>query len=86
MHLAVCTGARGGVYGCTRGRCARAGMCTCRTACVLRGVLRGVLQRQRTARLISSLKEREIGLPAHSNIEASEKSGGSVAFEWVAVR
>jgi hypothetical protein len=39
-----------------------------------------------TAFLISSLNDLDTGLPAHSDMEASEKSGCSIAFELVAVR
>mmetsp|Transcript_2727 Transcript_2727/g.7533 ORF Transcript_2727/g.7533 Transcript_2727/m.7533 type:complete len:210 (-) Transcript_2727:642-1271(-) len=39
-----------------------------------------------TAFLISSLKERLIGLPAHSWIEGAEKSGACTALAFVAVR
>ena len=39
-----------------------------------------------TAFLISSLNDLDNGLPAHSDMEASEKSGCSIAFELVAVR
>ena len=39
-----------------------------------------------TAFLISSLKDREMGLPAHSETDGSEKSGACTALESVAVR